>query len=596
MPVVALLLSIAAGAAAQNPPPTPPPPTAPPTARQDTTRADTTEAQPPAPLYQTIPFEIPAGPLPPGDRLVFTRDSVLWTSAYTLAGLLAEVPGVFVAHTGFVGQPAAVLYDGRGPAGIEIYWDGVPLVPLGADSVAIDPGRISLFGIGRVEVERLPGLLRVYLVSERSPELGSRSLLRIVSGSFKTGGYAGLFEYRSRGGLALNLLADSWGTQSALNPPHDVGWFDLRGKLEWTPNPLVGASVQIRRLSYTRDPVSLTGGGSLPPRGDLRTEALVRVVASTRPERQGLSVEAGVQTTAWHADSGKADTIVQPRAVHRAFVGLRAAGRSASADLFATVGDSYTPTTAQLRIGWLPSPWLVLSGDGFWARHDGNRTSLRGHAAVAVFWRSLSLVGEGTLANAVSAPALASDTAQTTSDLGARVGVASRRFTVHVGVERRAAFSPPFWPATGLGALPPSPAAVYGVSDLTATLGGLTIGGWVAQPVSGPEAAFDPPRHVHAAITFRSKFWRTFRSGAFDIKAQVSLDSWNAGVAGLDETGTPMLLPAARIGEAFLQIQLVQFSAFYSLKNAFRSLEGFVPGFEYPRTIQSFGVKWTFHG
>jgi hypothetical protein len=595
----AALLSVASVAAAQNPPPLPVRPPSPPqadTVRADTTQRDTTEAKPAAPTsVPVLPYETPPGPLPPGSRLTFTRDSVLWTSAYTLAELLAEVPGVYAARTGFVGQPAPVMYGGRGPAGIEIYWDGLPLVPVGADSVTVDPGRISLFGIGRVEVERLPGLLRVYLVSERSAQLGSKSLLRIVSGSFKTGGYAGLFQYRTAGGVGLDLLADYWGTQGSLSPQRNAEWFDLRLKAEWTPSPLLAASVQVRRLTFSRGATGTAPAPFIPPRGDIRTEALVRVIASSRPDREGLSLEAGLQTTAWHADSGKADTVVGARAVHRAFLGVRAAGRRATADLLASVGDRYTPASAMLRAGWVPIPWLVLSTDGTWARYDGGRTSLRGHAAVGLFWRSLSLVGEGTLADAVAAPGLPGDTAEATADFAARAGLASRRLTIHAGVERRDAFAEPAAPtASSIGALPPSPAATSGVGDLTVRLGALALSGWIARAVSGTGAAFDPPSHVRGAITFRSKFWRTFRSGAFDLKAQVSLESWTAGTAGLDASGAPIPLPAATLSEAYLQIELVHFSAFYSLKNAFGSLEGYVPDFAYPRVIQTFGVKWSF--
>jgi hypothetical protein len=589
---VAGCLGLAAVAAAQNPPPARPP--AADTLQSDSTQVDTTPAPPPVGV-PTLPRETPPGPLPPGDRLTFTRDSVLWTSSYTLAELLTEVPGVFAARSGFVGQPAPVMYGGRGPAGIEIYIDGLLVQPIGADSAAVDPGRISLFGVERVEVERLPGLLRVYLVSDRSPTLGSRSLLRIVSGSFKTGGYAGLFQYRTAAGFGLDLLADFWGTQGALSPQRNAEWFDLRAKAEWTPSPLLAASVQVRRLTFSRDRSPPSGSPFIPRRGDIRTETLVRVIASTRPHREGLSVEAGLQTTSWHADSGQADTAIGARAVHRAFLGLRAVDPRASADLFATVGDRYAPATATLRAGWLPLSWVVLSADGSWSRYDGSRTALRGHAAVGLLWRSLSLVGEGTLADALAAPAFPGDTAQATADYGVRAGVASRRLTVHAGLEQRDAFTQPAASSVpGIGPFLDSPAATYGVGDLAVQLGPWALTGWLAHPVRGTGQPFDPPSHVRGALTFRSKFWRTFRSGAFDLRVQLALESWSAGTAGRDSTGAPIALPAATFADAFLQIQLVQFSAFYSLRNAFRSFDEFVPGYAYPTTIQTFGVKWTF--
>ncbi|HET7039430.1 MAG TPA: hypothetical protein VFH97_06055, partial [Gemmatimonadales bacterium] len=96
----------------------PPPP--------DSARAEIPDSLRPPALLELLPMETPPGPLPPGTRLVFTRDSLLWLSGFTLADVLAEVPGVFVARTGFVGQPAPAFYGGRGMGAVEIFRDGVP--------------------------------------------------------------------------------------------------------------------------------------------------------------------------------------------------------------------------------------------------------------------------------------------------------------------------------------------------------------------------------------------------------------------------------------------------------------------------------------
>jgi hypothetical protein len=92
---------------------------------------------------------------------------MLWSSAITLADLLGSIPGVYIARGGFLGQPEFVMYGGRGPAGVEVYWDDFLMYPVGADTVYVDLGRISLSYLQRVDVEVLPALLRVFLVSER---------------------------------------------------------------------------------------------------------------------------------------------------------------------------------------------------------------------------------------------------------------------------------------------------------------------------------------------------------------------------------------------------------------------------------------------
>src|SRR5207248_6421893 len=129
------------------------------TARRDSTRADT------VPHYLPVfPQPIPPGPAPRGTRYSFTADSFALSNVQTLSDLLAHIPGVYVARGGIYGQAEIVLYGGRGPAGLEVFWDGVPHLPLGRDSVYLDPARISLAPLARVDVVVLPATLRIYLV------------------------------------------------------------------------------------------------------------------------------------------------------------------------------------------------------------------------------------------------------------------------------------------------------------------------------------------------------------------------------------------------------------------------------------------------
>lgn len=540
--------------------------------------------------------EVAPGPLAPGARLVFSRDSVHWFNGYTLADLLADVPGVYVARTGFAGQPSPILYGGRGAAGIEILYDGLPMVAMGADSMAVDPGRISLVGLRRVEVERHPAFLRVYLVSERSERLGTRSYLRVVNGDFKSAAYAVLFQHRWANGIGLDLTGDYLNTKGGQSEARESRWFDMRAAVDWTPTPLVSARFQVRSLTLDREATATQIGLSVPLRGDNRRESLLRLVASTRPDRQGVSIEAGLQSTAWKADSGLADTLLGRRSMSQGFLGLRLAGPLATVDLITRVSDYHTPLAADLSLGWQALSWAVLSGGARWASHEGDRSSRTAWGSLGLHRGAFSLAGDVRWADAVAAPALAADTAQTTLDLGVRAGVASRRLSMHAGIEQRDAYAPPEVPvAPGFPTLAPAPAATYAVGDLSVTVGPLTLAGWYANPVSGESPDFQPPSQSRWSATFRSKFVGAFPSRAFELKVQVALESWSAGVAGVDEAGIPIPLPGASVGEAFLQVELVGFQAFYSLKNALRSREGYVPGYEYPRNRQTFGVKWLFH-
>src|SRR5207249_8238909 len=149
-----------------------------------------------------MPAAIAPGPLPAGARYTFTVDSILLSSTRTLSDLLIHIPGVYVARGGWYGQAEIVLYGGRGPASLEIYWDGVPIAPLGRDSVYIDPARIPLAPLERVDVIVLPASLRVYLVTARRESTVPTSEIRILSGEASNQGYRGAFAKRWRSGSA----------------------------------------------------------------------------------------------------------------------------------------------------------------------------------------------------------------------------------------------------------------------------------------------------------------------------------------------------------------------------------------------------------
>src|SRR6266480_6194614 len=133
-------------------------------------------------LLPTMPAAIAPGPLPAGARYTFTVDSILLSSTRTLSDLLIHIPGVYVARGGWYGQAEIVLYGGRGPASLEIYWDGVPIAPLGRDSVYLDPARIPLGPVERVDIIVLPAVLQVYLVTAQYRSTSPRTQIGIVTG------------------------------------------------------------------------------------------------------------------------------------------------------------------------------------------------------------------------------------------------------------------------------------------------------------------------------------------------------------------------------------------------------------------------------
>ena len=121
--------------------------------------------------------------------------------------------------------------------------------------------------------------------------------------------------------------------------------------------------------------------------------------------------------------------------------------------------------------------------------------------------------------------------------------------------------------------------------------------GWFETPNTPghqPVADFQPPSHVRGDVTLRSKFWRTFRSGAFDCQVQLAVESWGAGTAGVDASGNAIALPRVTYYETSLAFQIVGFTAFWDMRDAFHANKQYVPGLPYPVIAQVFGVRWEF--
>ncbi len=529
---------------------------------------------------------VPRGPLPPGTRFTFTRDSLHWLAGHTLADLLATIPGVFVARAGFLGQPEFVQYGGRGGTAVELYWDGMLMMPLGADSLAHDLGRVSLSYLERVDVEVLPTTLRVYLVSERHGSLATKSKLRVVAGDFETGAYAGLFQKRWRGGMGLDLAADFLGTEVT---GQTAQTFDVWGGVSWLPSSRTGASYQVRRQNHDRATVTGVLG-----RDGTKSDYLFSMFASAREDGLGLRAEGLLASSSWSSDSGETD--VPDQVVRQAQLKLQYRMPTWTAEVIGRTGDSRVRSALEGRVGWVPLNGVVVSGDGYWRRHPGDRYSRGAHGSLGLYVGPLSLVGQLQYADLVAAPALADDSARSTLDRSVRAGLRTLPLSGHVALVRRDAFVPlPYAELLDVAAFDSSAGSTYVVADVSLRSSrALSFDVSYSDAIGDESADLQPPTHGRAQITFQSKFWRTFRSGVFDFRVQLGMESWSGGTAGMTAEGTPIELPPATLYDIFVQVQLVDFTLFWHYRDARRPVGPYLPGIFYPGFHQTFGVKWAF--
>lgn len=569
------------------------------TTARDTARAARRDTTPPDTIAHYLPtfaLPAPAGPHPRGTRYTFDTDSLRFSDVATLADLLLHVPGVYVARGGAYGAPEVPLYGGRGAQGIEVFWDGVPYLPLGRDSVFLDLARIPLAPLERVDVFVLPASLRIYLTSARQRSTVPASSVRIQTGDFSVADYRGAFARRWRSGLGLALVAD-WNAinDDASTSTTAFNSVDLWLKGEYIPpSGRVGVSYQALSSTWDRSArIDVVDRWRFK-----RQDGLLRAFVATRGDGLGWRVEAALQRT-----TVSRDTALATRSGSLGQLAVRQTWRRASVAVIGRVSDFRPHGTLEVQGGWTPVAPLTLAADSRIASYADRRTSRRAHAGAGLSLPlGLSLHGDVAATRDVPAPAIASGGTQWAMDLSGGVRWESRFAMVEVGGVRRDPWQPLGFPSglsgrdsiTGFGMTPHS--NYLQVTASVRPLPGLTLSGWYFDPIKGG-GEFEPPRHARFSATFFSRFWRVYRSGIFALRGEFAVESWSTGLGGVhaDSLGVFQVpLAGSTFIENDLQMQIAGVTAFWVVRNSNFFRGSYVHGLSYPRRFQYFGVRWAF--
>jgi TonB-dependent receptor-like protein len=562
-------------------------------ARRDTTAGRDSLARDTLPAYVPVfAAPRPAGPLPSGTRYSFTPDSFALSNVQTLSDLLGHIPGVYVARGGLYGQAETVLYGGRGAAGLELYWDGVPYLPLGRDSVFLDPARISLAPLERVDVVVLRATLRVYLVTTRVASTVTATQIGIATGQIGTATYRGSYARRWRSGLGLSLAADYNNSDGVANSSTtSFNSVDLWLKAEWLPRPTLGASYQVLSSTWKRNPSDAPGlTDEFKYR---RRDGILRLFVAQRGD--GLGPRAEIDFARASADR---DTAVPGRGRSQGVLSLSNTWERAHFGVTLRMQGDERPWQLEATGAWRPIGPLTLAADARQARYSGSRRGSRAHLAAGLALPlGFSAHGDAVWAEDLQAPTIATDTAQRTVDVAAALRWARRRAMIEVGEARRDPFAPLGRPAglKPIAGLTPAPRARYLTAHAALEpLPGLHLAGWYLDPLTTTVTDFEPPTHARLSATFYSKFWRVYRSGVFALRAELAMESWSRGTGGRDSTGNPLALRGATFLETNIEIRIAGVTIFWIQRNMNATQASYVPGLDYPARFQFYGVRWLF--
>ena len=575
---------------------------------------------------------IPAAPrigaatlLPFRTRVVIDRDSIIWHGAETVSDLLTRVPGVYLLRGGWAGRPELPAYQAHGAAAVSYMLDGMPLFPLGQDSLMIDPSVLPLSFIDRIEIDRLPGQLVVWLFTRHNDRNAPYSRIGIASGDLHIGRYQGQLEKRSAKGPGVTLAFDRLEVPVAKGATGQYTNTQAWIRLDYVRSTHAGAELQFFRSGPDRDSIMGTTGVLSETRRGSRVDLIARTYYAPGSNGLGPRIDLLASRSSYSDDVEKdttrtfkdrlapaapddpgtvigQDTILHIDKHHR---GISQLGAIASYRLPLASFDgsffwrsTWTPLEARLRGGVSPLSRITLSVEGVYQHHDAARTSswvtARGGLALPL---GFAANAEWRKGKAVDLPAILDDQSQSVDDRSVSLAWRGRladlegRFTTNAG----------FQPA-GYAQYPALARIAPTARTDWLTLSGrisprqwLSLNGWYNTPRSGhPEG--QPPKHLLVNATIQSKFLPTYKSGIFNLKMQVSLEHWAAGVLGEanDSVATKLILPAATFFRAYLGLQVGSFTAYWDLYNMRGSDKFYVPGLPVEKFGQTFGVRWEF--
>jgi hypothetical protein len=544
----------------------------------------------------TLPLVGVEGPRPALTRIVFNRDSIEWGHAATVGDLLLQVPGVYLWRGGYIGRPEPVDYQARGNISAEYYLDGMPYVPMGIDTLAVDPALFSLSLLDRIEVERWPGQIRIYLFTRRHDRLAPRSRIAIARGDANFARYEASLERRFTNGLGFALAADYLSSPTVTVRSSNYSNTQLWAQGSYVPSPRVGLQYQLIRSGPNRRPFVVTDAGVEDTIGPgykaTRTDAQVRLsLAGGKRVAEGLGTRADLiyARSAWDgAGLDQQDNQIG------GYLKLRTPAFTLGGSAFHRT--RWTPLDTRADLGWNPLPPFTISAELIHQRHFGGRNSDYADLAAGLqVARGLALTGTARVGKLVAAPAILTDSTQDVRDFQGTLAWSRARLGFQVSYSRTSGFTPfayaDFPRIVGFATTPATEWVTASVR--LAPLQWITLESWYSDPREGSPDGI-PPTHSFSAATIRSKFLRQFPSGIFDLKLRLSVESWGRGTIGRDSLGGPLTLKGATFFRSLIQIQLDRFTIYWDRGNLTATKLTYVPGFRIPGYGSNFGVRWEF--
>lgn len=567
-----------------------------------------------------------------GTRYRWNREELFSSGALTLGELLGRVPGVTAFKSGWIATPHTNSYLGDFGR-VRVFYDGIEQDPLNVrmgrrtacpegrtcsttSAAMLDLSTIPIWTVEEIVVERAAEELRVHLRSWRVDRTTPYTRVDVSTGDLSTNSYRGFFGRRFANGGALQIGAQQYSTQDP-RAGGDGDLLDVFGRLGWARKEWSVDAVLLRTRRSRTEQLSCSGlaGGdcsivfpdlagqpatfpNIPGLEATRSNAHVRVSYGDPERARWLQIIAATSRFAetnektpgtTDPEAAFAGDTVDTTASRTQYIvtgGGRLAGASVSGAARLRVFNGAWYLSPSGRFGFQRGP-LVLSANG---EHQVDDSTLRIDVSARVSpLRFLSFAGSVGR----SSPTRSSDRPTTLAYRG-EAGIRLGRL----------------WATGGIMSMDTTVAPAPVVYD-TAFLAGAagrrtgtfaTLRGPIWKAVSLDVSAtkwtanqpYLPETQVRSELFLDTSWLRKFPRGNFHILVSLSHEYRSAVWFPRTDSTAADFSSQYHVVSTLLELRLYDASISWQYRNILGDVYAVVPGFQMPRLLNYYGVRWNF--
>ena len=529
-----------------------------------------------------------------GTQYDWNRAQLFATGALTLVDLLDRIPGITTFRSGWLSTPQTATFNGDFRR-VRVFYDGLEIDNLDNTSGGVlDLSTIQIWTLEHLTIERSASELRLYMRSWRVDNTDPYTRVDVATGNEDTNLYRGFYGKRYDNGGVLQLGGQQYGVAS----PRFSGSGDalsLLGRVGiarkgWSNDGFVNrlrATRDIERAALGRPPIlsldetttnayvrAAVGAASGGPWAQVTVASLAfkgttgpdrNVSATSQPdtlERRRLENQYNVSGG---YTAGPARLEISDRL--RARSGTSTNSISGRLDLATRLGllsgfaehDGFHGTTnADVGARLQPVPFLALSGSVATSKPNGgpasalaSTTTFRGEAGLRVLgpWISAGMI-----------------TTNKTQGLAPLV------------------YDTLLFPT-------PAGRATARTISIRGPLGrGFGIDSWFASWDQARD--YLPQYQSRSEINFTNNFLKRFPRGDFEVHAAGIFEYRESTIFPL--AAGDVRTPAAKTLSALLEFRILRAVISYQQRNILGYPYSVIPGFDMPRVLAVYGVRWDF--